>query len=234
MSMFSIMQSFIICAKNQVIISEYLEKIYQDLKIDHFDKTIVDFEKAIGIEEIRNIQKKIYLKPLRGMVKAVVIKNAESLTIEAQNAFLKMLEEPPINTVVILTTYNQDLLLPTIISRCKIIAPEKNEAVLEKKELDENLIALDLFFSASSAGTKLKFAQDFGKNKETGLDFLTKMIMAAREKVIMPIINSEQSEKTLILKQLYFLKSLNKAYQTAKNTNVNPRVILENLFLSLL
>lgn len=224
------MQSFIISAKNQEIINQYLEEIYHNLRIDHFDKIIVDFEKAIGIEEIRNIQKRIYLKPTRSKIKAVVIKNAETLTVEAQNAFLKMLEEPPESAVIILTTYNQDLLLPTIVSRCKIIAPEKNELVLEKNELDESLTILDLFFSAST-GAKLKLAQDFGKNRETALDFLAKMIMAARQKLIMSVLNDKQSEKLLILKHLYFLKSLNKAYQTAKNTNVNPRVILENLFL---
>lgn len=49
---------------------------------------------------------------------SVIINDAQSLTPEAQNAFLKTLEEPPENTVIILLAENEDQLLPTVVSRC--------------------------------------------------------------------------------------------------------------------
>ena len=53
-----------------------------------------------------------------GGKKVILISNAESLTINAANALLKILEEPPENSYLILTTQNISSLLPTIISRC--------------------------------------------------------------------------------------------------------------------
>ena len=63
----------------------------------------------------------IPLKPFKGKTKVVVIQSYESITKEAQNALLKVLEEPPANTLIIILTLKKEFLLPTILSRCKII-----------------------------------------------------------------------------------------------------------------
>ncbi len=61
------------------------------------------------------------LKPMNGNGRVCIIPEAERINIEAANAFLKTLEEPPAHSLIILTSANKDRLLPTIISRCRII-----------------------------------------------------------------------------------------------------------------
>lgn len=72
--------------------------------------------KDIKISQIREIIEFVKLKSSSGRV--VIIENAERMNTEASNALLKTLEEPPENTMFILTTTNQNKLLPTIVSRC--------------------------------------------------------------------------------------------------------------------
>lgn len=72
---------------------------------------------SIGIDEIRSLKKNIYQKPVKEKVKLVIVDEAEKLTEEAQNSFLKLLEEPPVHAVIILKATNKKSFLPTIISR---------------------------------------------------------------------------------------------------------------------
>lgn len=80
--------------------------------------------KAIGIDAVRELEHVLTLKiPGRASVQRVVLLNdAHLLTGEAQNALLKTLEEPPQGTILILTSSEEDALLPTIRSRVQIIA----------------------------------------------------------------------------------------------------------------
>lgn len=78
---------------------------------------------TLSIEAVRNVQKLLQLKttgtkPIR---RIVCLEHADGLTQEAQNALLKVLEEPPADTVVILTTQSKRMLLPTILSRVQVL-----------------------------------------------------------------------------------------------------------------
>jgi len=89
--------------------------------------SVVRAEKdSISIDAIRKLQKFLQLRTLgsenRVYRRAVIIEHAEQLTTEAQNAYLKLLEEPPADTIMLLTADNQRALLPTIISRLQTIA----------------------------------------------------------------------------------------------------------------
>ena len=75
---------------------------------------------SISIEEIRSLQQFLKLKvPTKkpGIHRIIIINNAERMRSEAQNALLKTLEEPPADTMIILTSAHADSLLPTITSR---------------------------------------------------------------------------------------------------------------------
>ncbi|MFQ5673675.1 MAG: DNA polymerase III subunit delta' [Nitrospinales bacterium] len=96
-------------------------------------------EGAIRIDEIRNLQKKLNYLPHEGATKVAVIDSAEKMNVQAANAFLKTLEEPPRATLLILITPNFHQLLPTIISRCQAIAfqplpPEAVKQILARHE----------------------------------------------------------------------------------------------------
>lgn len=75
---------------------------------------------SIKIAQIRNLQSDIVIKPHK-KYKIYIIDKAEKMTVEAQNALLKTLEEPPEYAIIILVTDNKEGLLPTIRSRCEIV-----------------------------------------------------------------------------------------------------------------
>ncbi|MDP8259400.1 MAG: DNA polymerase III subunit delta' [Candidatus Gygaella obscura] len=88
-------------------------------KSQHPDMMVFNSEdNTIKINDIRQIQEKIILRPYMAKTKVVVVPDIERLTNEASNCFLKTLEEPAKNTVIILTVSSASLVLPTILSRC--------------------------------------------------------------------------------------------------------------------
>jgi DNA polymerase-3 subunit delta' len=82
---------------------------------------IIDEDEVVKIEQVRQLQQRIYLKPYEGMRKVFVIDNAHNLTAEGSNALLKVLEEPPEASLIILVSAKPTLLFKTIISRCRTI-----------------------------------------------------------------------------------------------------------------
>lgn len=82
-----------------------------------------DKSQSLGIEAVRELEHFLSLKVPRAAQfnRAVLISSADKLTIEAQNALLKTLEEPAANSVLILTADNEHSLLPTVRSRLQII-----------------------------------------------------------------------------------------------------------------
>lgn len=78
---------------------------------------------SISIDTIRGVQRFMHLKTLgrQQLRRVLVIENAQAMTIEAQNAFLKLLEEPPADTVILMSVANPSNLLPTIRSRVQVI-----------------------------------------------------------------------------------------------------------------
>lgn len=72
----------------------------------------------IKIDTIRAVEEFLSLKPYEGRIKAVLIDEADAMNINAANAFLKTLEEPPADSIILLVTANPDTLPDTIRSRC--------------------------------------------------------------------------------------------------------------------
>lgn len=77
---------------------------------------------TLGIQQVRDIQHHVALKPVQGAHKVFIVDEAEAMTTQAANAFLRTLEEPPPGVVFVLVTSNVHALLPTIVSRCRQVA----------------------------------------------------------------------------------------------------------------
>lgn len=109
----------------QLLVAKVLSKEQDDLGKYPFILTVSTEETSIPIDEIRSLQQFLKLKvPVSdGSVinRVVIIKQAEKMRGEAQNALLKTLEEPPVGTMILLTTTNPDTLLSTITSRVQVI-----------------------------------------------------------------------------------------------------------------
>ena len=89
----------------------------------HPDMTTIQPEGAfIKIDQVRALSRQLRFAPLEGKWRVVIINDAQAMNLEASNAVLKILEEPPKGTVIILTASQTADLLPTIVSRCQQIA----------------------------------------------------------------------------------------------------------------
>jgi hypothetical protein len=104
-------------------IKEKNERIGEHMKQYLPENAVVETEDraAILIQQIRNLSERLVHMPDVGARRVVLILEAEKMTDEAANCFLKTLEEPPVDTLFILTSSRPEYLLPTIRSRCRIV-----------------------------------------------------------------------------------------------------------------
>jgi DNA polymerase-3 subunit delta' len=96
----------------------------QALERTHPDLQWVEPQKKsriIAIDQVRDLQQRVFQTPFCGGWKAVVVAGADRLRDASANAFLKTLEEPPDKTLFLLMTENPQYLLPTILSRCQYL-----------------------------------------------------------------------------------------------------------------
>lgn len=88
-----------------------------------------DARGTLGIEAVRGLKNFLMSRPAVGKRRVAIIEHAESLTSQAQNALLKIAEEPPAKALLILVTKSAETLLPTVLSRFqKIFMGEEGES----------------------------------------------------------------------------------------------------------
>ncbi|MEK7551494.1 MAG: hypothetical protein AAB532_02750 [Patescibacteria group bacterium] len=214
------MQSFIIISKDIQKAKERIEIMAKERKISKFDIFSLQTEKTVGIADIRGLSKQIFLKPIQGEQKIVVLEAFFGISIDAQNAFLKVLEEPPFSTTIIIVA-SSNFFLPTILSRCVLIELDK-EISIDKKE-EEEILKIISSLEEMEVGERLKTAQNLSKDKQQALIFLEKLIIITRNEMV------KKGDTSLSQK----LKVLQKYYKELKQSNVNLRLSLENLFLEI-
>ena len=117
---------------------------------------------SIKIDQIRELTKKVYEKPVVSDKKVYIINESQFMTKEAQNSLLKTLEEPPEYVTIILITSNENTFLPTIKSRCTKIVFNKltNEEltnVLEKEYNYSNISEITFKISERKCKKSNKF-----------------------------------------------------------------------------
>ena len=76
---------------------------------------------SIGIDEVRALKKFLFQKPTSSDKRIAIVKQAQKLTPQAQNAVLKIAEEPPASGILILAVKSTDSLLPTLVSRLQTV-----------------------------------------------------------------------------------------------------------------
>jgi DNA polymerase-3 subunit delta' len=134
-----------------------------------FDEKRGRLKKEISVDSVRQITPFLRKTAAEGGWRVIIVDSAEYLNHNSQNALLKILEEPPAKTVLILTTSQPGAFLPTIRSRCRLIPmrplPENAVASLLDKMApgiagDEKTLLCR--FSEGSIGKALRFYQDEG------------------------------------------------------------------------
>ncbi len=144
-------------------------------------REIIPEKKFIRIPQIREMNEKVYLRPLEGPWKVFMISEAEKMTQEAASAILKTLEEPPDFTIFVLLSSQPSLLFPTLISRCQKISFERPsesivERLLEKKRPAENVqLKLIARLCCGQIGTALKLGQKLVSARDGLLSLLLRL-----------------------------------------------------------
>ena len=111
------------------------------IRLENYDYAFNIFELDAAsnrkIDDIRDLLEKVKIPPQLGKYKVYIIDEVHMLTKEAENAFLKTLEEPPPHIVFILATTEKNKILPTILSRCQIYDFNKISDLDSKQYLEE-------------------------------------------------------------------------------------------------
>ncbi|MDA8083819.1 MAG: DNA polymerase III subunit delta' [Nitrospiraceae bacterium] len=140
-------------------------------------------DRVIKIEEIRLIEDALSYKPFEGRWKVVIIDEAEAMNISAANAFLKTLEEPPPDSVIILVTSKPGALPDTIRSRCSRVNffPLPNEAcrrVLGDRYQGDDL---DLAVTLSMGRPGAAHTNDLREERDWFLEHFRNMLKAGKD-----------------------------------------------------
>ncbi len=196
------------------------------------DFHLIEGETSIKIAQIKELKGKVSLKPFSAETIVVLINEAEKMTLPAQNSLLKILEEPPLTSRIILTAQSLKNLLPTIVSRCQIIH------LSDKRKTDQSIInsQLPIFNSLFSAspGQKILLVEKYSQTREQALEFCQNQILFLREILRQRAQNSKTKHHQINLKTKEIAKIIHLLQKglTLLKDNVNPRLLMENLLIS--
>jgi len=240
------MHAFILTTINRSLITQKLIELLK-LEIDAAaffhqpDVVLVEPQTSVTIAQIRNLQNRLSKKPLKLVKQIGIVMEAQLMTIPAQNAFLKLLEEPAANTIICLCLTNPYQLLPTILSRCQIIqttdcslparfaARRAGEAGLQAtgfKARSQELEQLLVKILKSGVGERLTLIEAYSQDRETTVNFCQQLIIFLEEKL-------HQSKSFLSLQKIGEI--LNKTLKLLQvlQANLNVKLSLDQWVLSL-
>lgn len=212
------------------------------------DSTCVKSEDGgeIEVSKIRQIQNFLSYKPYYGSIKSVIVQEADKMNQEAQNCFLKTLEEPKGSTLIILISSKPELLLPTIFSRCQQIKffgkPELNQQDIEK---EKSILKEFLKITNSSLSEKFKYAKAVDSEERNVSEILQALEKYYRYILFLKsgINDSElknympEPPQSLMEKPISKLKEDIKLIENINNkitfTNANSKLALEVLLMNI-
>ncbi len=186
-----------------------LDKVSPDISV------IFPLKKLISIDQIRELKRQIYQKPIASHFKIVVIQEADKLTREAQNSLLKIFEEPPKHAIIILEAPDKNTLLPTIVSRATTVNTQPSEKPHTKPSLINNKTIQNLLEEVFAIDDPIAWLDD--------------QICALYEK-LRP--NVQKPSREASTEQIQ--NTIEKCIKAKKmiEASVNPKFVLANLIFS--
>lgn len=219
------MHAFLVTGKTKEARLTRAKQILEELGLKEIVHLAPDNSKHL-ISSVRNLNSSLQISPLdREKGRGVIFDEANLLTQDAANAFLKTLEEPPPGNYLVLTAPTRESVLETIASRTAQIdlgAPDLN---LDSKSLDQ---AKDDFgkLSSGSVGEKFTFVDSL-KDRESALTFVVGQIYIVREIMLSGVLANFNSRSQ---KLAGLLDSLDKT-RVYLEANVNVKLALSELVL---
>lgn len=179
---------------------ESCRKISENISPDVIEIALQNDKKTIGVDQIRELRSSVYIRPSEEEVKIYIISNAECMTEQAQNVFLKILEEPPRGVYFLLLCENTSNILPTVKSR----APVLRMQMFSDSEIKGYLLSHN------------KSAQDMKKTNEEELDLIVRISegkIGEAERLLNDSRSDKSQSKHEKAKRLFELVSEMPSYQ---------------------
>ena len=147
-----------------------------------------DKKASMGVETVRDIKKSLFFMPNDGDRKVYIIDDSQKMTVQAQNALLKFIEEPPASVLFFIVADKKESLLPTVVSRTRIIslAPSDNADIRrflmsESKKSGGEQIDEAINMAEGSPGKALKLlCRDFSRQRQLCLDFMPVLVSTSK------------------------------------------------------
>ena len=139
---------------------------------------------TISVDDIRTqVNNDIVIKPYSSKHKIYIIDEAEKMNVQAQNALLKTIEEPPAYAIILLLTTNADNFLPTILSRCvtlnlKVVQDEQiKQFLMSNYQVPDYQADICVAFAQGNVGKAIQLAssEDFNELKAAALQLLKRI-----------------------------------------------------------
>lgn len=220
------MDSFIINGINPDDRGQIIDELSAKWGIGKFAEIVLEpIGGTIGINQVRELSKNLSLMPYGSKFTLAIINNAENLTLEAQQALLKTLEEPPKHAKLILSTGRIATLLPTIISRCEVINIKGNHDASREVNLDDTVNKLKKILGTDKLGERMKTIDEITVNRDSAELFCDSAII-----VLETALHQKNNEFNLpvtkisdLLKRLLIGKARIAGY-------INPKLVMDDIF----
>lgn len=139
-----------------------------------YDEKTKKLKSQITVDEVRRLKNFFALSAADGGRRVVIVDSADEMNISAANALLKLLEEPPADTILLLISHQPSRLLPTIRSRCRELrfaplGPDHMAAALAQAEVEADASAAMAELSAGSVGEAIRLSSLGGMTIYAGL-----------------------------------------------------------------
>lgn len=219
------------------ILAEILGKLILngDLNREYVD--IINYrpsKASFGVDDVREIIDEVNKKPFEGDKKVIIIHQGNKLTIPAQNALLKTIEEPPTEVYIIILCESLELILDTIKSRCEIykLTP------LTKDELYKYIAIKGYDYSEEEKASAIAFSE--GIPGRIDRYFSDTELQELRDKIVdllLHLINSEieailEKEEQLVSYKQNKEEVINVLSSFIRDILVNKEVYNENLIIN--
>ncbi len=194
----------------------------------------------LNIDSIRNVRAAAYIKPNEAANKVYMLFNCEKMLIPAQNAFLKVLEEPPENVMFILTAASSSVLLQTVRSRSRILTlypplPDEAAAVLRTRLPDKS--EKELLEAAETAGGNIGLAAELlksgGEEERKLAEEIFRAVFMSAEYPLLLLTNRLSKDRTFAVRVLDCLCGLTaecvRAALGAENTSDKAKELSDRI-----
>jgi DNA polymerase III delta prime subunit len=199
------------------ILTNFLEKSRSKNKANQLVHWLGDIETPFSIDEVRKLQAELTYGRPPNEEWLFVIQNGDQIGLPAQQAMLKILEEPPAQTHVCIITTQPELLLPTILSRCELIPLHSHSDDLQTNEVD--LAEATIIFEKISQASYSELVNIAGQYKERSDG---KILFLLLQNQIYQRLKKIPTQSKLISQLQHLQNGLN-----LLQTNVNLRILIE-------